>query len=123
MKLIIRLILIGALTYFLSPLTFWWIAMIASFAVCYISASSALNAFISGFLGVGLVWMGHAWSLDVQNESAFSSSIGQVMQLNEPIMLVFATGIIGGVAGGFAALTGNAFRKLFQKPKQRSLYS
>lgn len=123
MKLIIRLIVIGALTYFLSPFTFWWMPMLIAFIVCYASPSSGLNAFIAGFLGVGLVWMGHAWSLDVKNNSVFTSYIAQVMQLNEPILLVFATGIVGGIAGGFSALTGTTFRQLFQKPMKRSLYS
>lgn len=123
MKLIIRLIAIGALTYFLSPLFTWWTAMVIAFLVCYISPSSGLNAFVAGFLGVGLVWMGHAWNIDVLNESAFSSKVAEIMQVSDPILLVFATGLIGGLAGGFASLSGTSFRSLFIKPKQRSLYS
>ena len=123
MKLIIRLIVIGALTYFLSPFFTWWTAMVVAFLVCYISPSSGLNAFIAGFLGVGLVWMGHAWNIDVLNESAFSTKVAEIMQVSDPIFLVFATGLIGGLAGGFASLSGTSFRSLFIKPKQRSLYS
>ncbi len=123
MKLIIRLIATGTLTYFLSPFSFWWIAMIIAFAVCYTSPSSGLNTFISGFLGVGLAWMGHAWDMDVINQSAFSTKIAAIMQVGDPILLVFATGLIGGLAGGFASLSGSTFRHLFIKKKQRSLYS
>jgi len=123
MKLIIRLIVIGALTYFLSPFFTWWTGMILAFLVCYISPSSGLNAFVAGFLGVGVVWMGHAWNLDVLNDSSFSSIVAEIMQVNDPIILVLATGLIGGLAGGFASLSGTSFRSLFVKPKQRSLYS
>ncbi len=123
MKLIIRLIVIGTLTYFLSPFSVWWIAMVISFVVCYISPSSGLNAFVAGFLGVGLIWMGHAWNLDVNNTSTFSSKIADVMQIGDPILLVFAAGLIGGLAGGFASLSGTTFRQLFAKKKQRSMYS
>lgn len=123
MKLIIRIIVIGALTYFISPLSVWWTAMIIAFLVCFISHSSGLNAFIAGFLGVGLVWMGHAWNLDVQNESAFSSTIGEMMQLSDPIFLVLISGLVGGIAGAFASLTGTTLRQIFIKPKQRSLYN
>jgi len=123
MKLIVRLIVIGALTYFISPFTTWWIAMAVSFLVCYISPSSGLNAFVAGFLGVGLIWMGHAWNIDVQNQSAFSGTVAKIMQVNDPILLVIATGLIGGLAGGFASLTGTTFRQLFIKQKKRSIYS
>ncbi len=123
MKLIVRLIVIGALTYFLSPFATWWFGMIVAFAVCYVSPSSGLNAFVAGFLGVGLVWMGHAWNIDVQNESAFSTTVAEIMQVSDPILLVFATGLIGGIAGGFASLSGTSFRQLFIKQKKRSLYS
>ncbi|WP_370087199.1 hypothetical protein [Ekhidna sp.] len=123
MKLIIRLIVIGSLTYFLSPFSVWWLAMIVSFIVCYVSPSSGLNAFVAGFLGVGLVWMGHAWSIDVSNESSFSTTIAEIMKLSDPVFLVFATGLVGGLAGGFASLSGTTFRQLFLKQKKRSLYS
>ena len=123
MKLIVRLIVIGALTYFLSPYATWWLGMVIAFIVCYTSPSSGLNAFVAGFLGVGLVWMGHAWNIDVQNESAFSNIVADIMQVGDPILLVFATGLIGGLAGGFASLSGTTFRQLFVKPKNRSLYN
>ena len=123
MKLIIRLIVIGALTYFISPYFTWWTAMSIAFLVCYISPSSGLNAFVAGFLGVGIVWMGHAWNMDVLNESAFSTTVGEIMNISDPILLVIASGLIGGLAGGFASLSGTSIRALFVKPKQRSLYS
>lgn len=123
MKLIIRIIAIGVLTYFLSPIGSWWMVMGISMIVCFVSPSSGLNAFVAGFLGVGLIWMGHAWNLDVQNASAFSSKIVEIMQLGDPIYLVLATGVIGGIAGGFAALTGTTFRQMFLKSKKRSYYS
>lgn len=123
MKLIIRIIVIGGLTYFLSPFGTWWLSMAIAFLVCFVSPSSGLNAFIAGFLGVGLTWMGHAWNLDVQNASAFSSKISEIMTVDDPIYLVLASGLIGGIAGGFSSLSGTFFRQLFQKPKKRSFYN
>jgi len=123
MKLIIRIIAIGAITYFLSPFTAWWTCMIAGFVVSFISPSSGLNAFISGFLGVGLVWMGQAWTLDVSNQSAFSSKIAEIMNLRDSVLLILAAGAIGGITGGFSSLTGKTFRTLFVKSKKGSFYS
>ena len=124
MKLIIRIILIGAITYFISPFGGWWICMVAAFIVSFSSPSSGLNAFIAGFLGAGLVWMGHAWTLDAANQSVFSSKIAELMApLSSSIQLVLASGAVGGIAGGFSAITGTTFRALFVKPKQKSFYS
>lgn len=123
MKLLIRLIVIGALTYFISPFAFWWVAMIIAFIVCYISPSSGLNAFVAGFLGVGLVWIGSAWSLDVANESVFSNIIVQLFPVNESFYLILLTGLVGGLVGGFASLSGTTFRQMFLKEKKRSLYN
>lgn len=123
MKLLIRLIAIGVLTYFISPLTFWWVAMIIAFVVCYISPSSGLNAFVAGFLGIGLIWIGYAWKLDVTNQAAFSTTIVKLFPLNESFYLILATGLVGGIAGGFAALSGSTFRQMFIKEKKRSLYN
>jgi len=124
MKLIIRIIFIGAITYFASPFGAWWICMIAAFTVSFISPSSGLNAFIAGFLGVGLVWMGYAWTIDIENGSEFASKIAALMApLNNSFQLVLAAGAIGGIAGGFASITGKTFKALFVKPKKKSFYS
>ena len=123
MKLIIRIIAIGVLTYFLSHFGSWWICMAASFVVCFLLPSSGLNAFIAGFLGVGLVWLGHAWNLDVQNASLFSNKVAEVMQMGEPLILIIISGVVGGLAGGFSAMTGSSFRKIFAKKQKTSFYS
>lgn len=123
MKLIVRIIAISILTYFISPFGSWWICMASAFIVCFISPSSGLNAFIAGFLGTGLVWLGHAWNLDVMNESNFSTKVAEVMQMGEPLILILVSGAVGGLSGGFAALTGTSFRKLFAKKQKTSFYS
>lgn len=123
MKLIIRIILIGVITYFVSPFAFWWTGMAAAFAICFIIPSRGLIAFISGFLGSGLVWLGQAWSIDVMNESKFSSTIVELFPLSDPFLLIIATGLIGSITGGFAAVSGTFFRKIFLKTKKRGGYN
>ena len=122
MKLIIRIIAIAGLTYLISPFTDWWVIIIIAFLVSFISPSSALNAFIAGFLGVGLVWMLHAWSLDIENASAFSSKISKIIEWSDPLYLVIASGVIGGGVAGFASISGTTFRQIFEKPKKKKVY-
>lgn len=123
MKLIIRIILIGTITYALSPFLAWWTGMGAALFICILLPSTLLNAFIAGFLGVGLIWLGQAWVLDVANESAFTNLIVQLFPVDDPILLVLITGLIGGVSGGVASITGSSFRHLFQKKQQRGYYN
>ncbi len=123
MKLILRIVCIGVLTYFVSPFVSWWLCMVVAFMVSFVSPSSGLNSFIAGFLGVGLVWMGHSAKLDLANNSAFSVKVGEIMSVSDSYYLILAAGVIGGLASGFASITGSAARGLFKKSKQRSLYN
>ena len=123
MKLIIRIIAIGILTYFLTPVTVWWAGMVVAFLVCYLSPSSGLNAFVAGLLGVGLSWMTKAWLLDVANESVFSATVAEIMQVSDPLFLIFGTAAVGGLSGGFASLSGITLRQMFLKKKKRSFYT
>ncbi len=126
MKLIIRIILIGALTYLLSPFLTWWTGMGAAFLICALMPSTLLNAFVAGFLGVGLVWFGQAWVLDVANNSQFTEVIIELLQvplIDEPFLLVLATGLIGGLSGGFAGTSGASLRYVSKKKKPQGYYS
>ncbi|MEM9897096.1 MAG: hypothetical protein AAF789_12070 [Bacteroidota bacterium] len=123
MKLIFRLLVIGAVTYFLLPYLPWWTVMIVCFLVCSASPSSGLNAFVAGFLGVGLVWLGQSLLLDATNQGQFSSKIALLVGLGDPVYLMFLSGLVGAIAGGFSSLAGTYFRQLFTKKKSQSIYS
>ena len=116
MKLFLRLIIIGVLTYFLSMMTPWWIVVVIGFVVGWLIPGGVLNSFMSGFLGVGIVWLGHSWKLDVTNDSQFSSMILQIVPLGDTLLLIALVGVIGGLCGGLATLTG----ALIRKPKKET---
>jgi hypothetical protein len=112
MKLFVRIILIGGLTYFLSFYFPWWIVTVVAFAVGALIPGGGLNVFISGFLGAGIVWLGYAWKLDEANNSSFSSTIVQLFPIpQDPIFLVVVSGLAGALCGGLGALTGSLLRK------------
>lgn len=98
----------------------------AAFLICTLMPSSLLNAFVAGFLGVGLVWSGQAWVLDVANNSAFTEVIIELLQvplIDEPFLLVLATGLVGGLSGAFAGMSGASLRHVSKKKKQQGYYS
>ena len=97
--------------------------MIVSFLICFLLSTNALNSFISGFLGVGLIWLSTAWSLDVENASAFSTKVATIMKLDDPIYLVLISGAIGGLSSGLSGISGSYLRKIFKKEPKKSFYS
>ena len=97
----------------------------AAFLVCLLMPSTLLNAFVAGFLGVGIIWMGHAWGLDVANNSTFTEVIIQLLQvplIDEPFLLVLATGLIGGLSGGLAGTSGSSLSQILKQKKVTSGY-
>ncbi len=123
MTLIIRIILIGTITYFLSPYTVWWTGMGAAFLICCLLPSTLLSAFVAGFLGAGLVWLGQTWVLDEANASVFSNTIVQLFPpIEDAVLLVLLTGLVGGISGGLSGVTGASFRLLFKKNKGSGYY-
>ena len=122
MKLFIRLFIIALLSYYLSMFMPWWIIGVIGFVVGLVLPGSSINAFISGFLGAGLVWMATAWKLDADNESAFSTIILEIIPLGDPITLIAATGLIGGLCGGLSTTTGSLFRQNRSKKQTDQYY-
>jgi len=68
-------------------------------------------AFISGLLGVFILWAGLAWWIDMKNNGVLSKKIASVLPLGgSGIVLILVTGIIGGLVAGFAAMSGSFLR-------------
>ena len=123
MKLIARIILIIAVSYLLSMYLPWWILIVISFLVGFAIPGNGINQFIAGFLGGGLLWMTFAWMNDIQTESILSEKIIKLFPFDDPIFLLILAGLIGALAGALGAMSGNSFRQLFMKKKQKSFYS
>ncbi len=122
MNFFLRLILISILSYFLSFIAPWWIIVVVGIIGGLLLPGSSLTVFVSGFLGVGMVWMGYAWMLDSANESHFSSMISEIFPINDPLLLIVFAGLIGGFCGGFSALTGSTLRMTDLKKKSKGYY-
>ncbi len=100
---------IGAL-YFM-----WYQVIIWSFLIGYWRPQRGEKAFGSGFLGVGLLWGVTAAIIDYENGHVLSQKLIALFGLPHPFLFVLLTAVIGGVAGGMAALTGAYGRRLLRK--------
>lgn len=123
MIFILRLILISVLCFAVGTIMPWWSVILCSVVVSFFLPGHNFNAFLSGFLGVGLLWMVMAWKFDMESGSNMSIKMTELFKIDDPILLIVGTGVIGALVGGFAAFTGNCFRQIFIRKKKASFYS
>lgn len=120
MKFIIAILLTVLLAFIAGILSFspWWGFAIAAFIIALLVHQKAGKAFLSGFLGLFILWAGLAWWLDMKNNSVLSQKIANVLPLNgNSILLILITGIVAGLVAGFAAMSGSYLRS--SSPKSR----
>ena len=124
MKFIFQFILVAVLTYLAQLFLPWWSLFLSAGLAGLVLNNKGPATFLAGFMGVAMLWFVQAYRIDIANESILSGKIAQVFTLNSAIMLILVTALIGGISGGFAALTGKYLGGLFEKKKEtHSVYS
>jgi len=111
MKFLVATILTALLAFISGIYLPWWGFAISTLLVAVLVHQRPGRAFLAGLLGVFLLWAGLAWWIDMKNNSVLSSKIASVLPLGgNAILLVLVTGLLGGLVGGFAAMTGHYLR-------------
>ncbi len=106
MKFIVHLIATLIICFTLQSFLPWWTMAVGSFAVAYVAGNKGFPSFAAGFLGVGLLWLGFAFYMDVLTHSILTEKINRLLPINSFILTL----LIGGLVGGFASLTGSLIR-------------
>ena len=90
----------------------WWSFVITNFIISIVLVQKPVNAFLSGALGIGLLWLGLSLIIDNQNQHLLSTKVAKILPLNGSFSkLIAITTLIGFLLGGFASLTGSFIRK------------
>jgi hypothetical protein len=97
-QILATMIICFTLQYFLP----WWTMALGAFVIGYLSGNSSLTSFTAGLLGAGLLWFLMAFYIDASTDSILTNKVGKLLPLN----VFLLTALIGGLVGGFAALTG-----------------
>ena len=107
----VLLLLILMLSIVLQRALPWWIMAVVAFTLCFGQARSGKEAFWAGFGGIGLSWLLPAAWLAYQNNGLLAHRVAQLLPLggSAPV-LVIVTGLIAGLVGGLAGLTGTWLR-------------
>ena len=111
MKFLTATILTAILSFVSGLFLPWWGIAIVALAVAALIHQQPLRAWLSGFLGVFILWAGLAWWIDMQNQSVLSHKVASILPLGgNTIAIIAVTGFIGGLVGGLAALSGSFLR-------------
>jgi hypothetical protein len=105
------LVILGLLASLILP---WWI-IIPIFVVCaFLMHSPVGQSYLSGHLAASMIWGLYANYLDSVNGGILSARMGALFMHLSPTQLIWVTATLGGLLGGFAAMTGSALRQLLR---------
>lgn len=113
MKLIISILLTALLSFALCIFLPWWSIAFAAFIVAAAIQQAPWKAFLAAFLAIFLLWAGMASWMSAANDHILAGKISMIILKQEgSTLLIIVTGLIGGLVGAFAALTGSLVRKV-----------
>lgn len=97
---------------FLACLYFpWWSIGIVAFIISALIPQKNLTSFISGFVGLFLLWGFLSLWISVKNGHILAHRISLlIFKTDSPFLLIFVTALIGALVAGFAALAGSFVR-------------
>jgi cell division protein FtsX len=84
----------------------WWTMAVIALMAGYVFHNGGTVSFAAGFLGAGALWLMVAYYMDYTTQSILTEKVNKLFPLNVLVM----TPVIGGLVGGFAALTGTLMR-------------
>lgn len=107
MKFLLATILTALLGFIAGMFLPWWSIAPVAFIVALFIRQSIGKSFIAGFLGIFLLWALVALWIDIKNQGILSQKIAQLFPLGgSSVLLILVTAFIGGLVGGFAAVSG-----------------
>ncbi len=111
MKFLVAIILTALLAFISGLFLPWWGIALAALLVAVIIHQRAGKAFLSGLLGVFLLWAALAWWMDMKNNGVLSHKLASLLPLGgNSLLLIGLTGLIGGLVAGLGALSGSFLR-------------
>ncbi len=109
MKFIIQFVAILFSAHLMALFLPWYCIGLAAFIMGFLLKSNA--NFLAGFLAIGALWAFNAWLIDTGSHSDLAERVSNIFSLQHKFLLFLAMGLIGGLVGGFSALTGSLLRK------------
>lgn len=94
----------------------WWTVAIAAFIGGAIFGKSSGETFVKGMIAVIIVWLLMVCYYHFSTQGILSNKIAQILPVAGNVgILIVVTALIGGLVGGFGAMSGFLVRNLFRK--------
>lgn len=120
MKFSIKIVLIIVAAYFSEMfIPTWWGFCIPTALICFFFSERPKRKFVSeknkafdhhflsGFIGITLLWLAFAFWKDYENQSILSNRISEmIFSFRSPYFVMALSALIGGLIGGMAGMTG-----------------
>ena len=120
MRMLLSILLIAAFAFLAGLYLPWWSIAVIAFLVTLFIPQRVLHGFLSGFLGIFLLWALLAYWIDIGNHSILSGKISLLFKLGgSSILLILVTAFFGGLVGGFAGMAGSSIRPATKNRHQR----
>ena len=116
LKILLKIGFTGILAYLFQTMFPWWSCAVASLLISLIISTNSYSSFMAGFLGVALLWLFAATIIDLQTNSILTERVATIFSLPSNFLLILVTSLIGGITGGFSALTGYYLRNWIMPP-------
>lgn len=112
MKFFISFILTILLSFALCLFLPWWSIAIAACLVAALIPQRPGKAFFTAFIALFLLWGGLSFWMSNNNHHILAHKVSQlILKMDNPVLLVLTTALIGALVAGFAALAGSYLRK------------
>jgi hypothetical protein len=112
MKLLVAISLTALLAFTGGLYLPWWSIAIAAFISALLIPMRSGKAFLSGFLGVFILWALLAWWIDMRNQGILSRKVAEIFPLGgSSFLLILVTAFIGALVGGIASMSGSYLRR------------
>ena len=106
MRFVIQIIITAIVCFMFQKLFPWWTTAIGAFLVGFVFSNSGFKSFLSGFIAIGLLWLGLALYIDTATQSILTEKVSQLL----PVNVFVLTTLIGGLVGGLSSMTGSLLK-------------
>lgn len=114
-RFLVMILLTSLMVFLVGQIVPFWALMIVIGLLALLIGQGPAAAFFAGGIGFGLTWFLKALFIAIQTSSNLPIQMAELMGIKNDNLLMFATFFLGFLIGGFSALTGALFKRLFEK--------